>query len=267
MIINMLRKLLAVISLVLLACLHLLATDSITGRPTLPPETLSYNVMFKWGLINKKAGTATLSLHHLPGQYKTTLTAASEPWADRIYRVRDTLNGRMDMHGFRPLFYEKIAHEGSDFKHDQVHYDYSTPGIVVGNCSRRVYKKNELRVDETRSMEAENRAVDMLTSFYFMRQLPFESMAPGEVITIDIFSGKQKELLTIRYVGTENVELNDVDYPAYHVRFLFTSKGGTKTSDDMDAWISTAPRRIPLKLEGKLPVGKVRCFLSSQLPE
>ena len=28
----------------------------------------------------------------------------------------------------------------------------------------------------------------------------------------------------------------------------------------MEAWISTAPDRIPLKLEGKLPVGKVQCF-------
>ncbi len=28
----------------------------------------------------------------------------------------------------------------------------------------------------------------------------------------------------------------------------------------MDAWISTSHDRIPVKLEGKLPVGKVRCF-------
>lgn len=28
------------------------------------PETLNYKVMFKWGLINKKAGHATLSLTH-----------------------------------------------------------------------------------------------------------------------------------------------------------------------------------------------------------
>ena len=30
----------------------------------------------------------------------------------------------------------------------------------------------------------------------------------------------------------------------------------------MDAWISTEPNRIPLRLEGKLPVGKVQCFYS-----
>lgn len=243
---------------------RILASDTTASQGHLPPETLHYNVMFKWGLINKKAGSATLTLRNNSGQYHTTLTAASEPWADRIYRVRDTLNGRMDHDGFRPLFYEKIAHEGSDYKHDQVHYDYTTPGEVVGHCSRRVFKKNELKIDETRRMEADGSAVDMLTSFYYMRQLPFGEMEPGHKVSVDIFSGKQKELLTIRYVGLDPVDIDGTRHEAYHVKFLFTSKGGTKTSDDMDAWISTGPRRIPLKLEGKLPVGKVRCFFAGE---
>ena len=32
---------------------------------------------------------------------------------------------------------------------------------------------------------------------------------------------------------------------------------GKKSSDDMSAWISTDSRRIPLRIEGKLPVGKI----------
>lgn len=240
------------------ATLFACASDS---RPAMPDETLHYNVMFKWGLINKKAGRATLSLHRTDTAYISTLTARSEPWADRFFRVRDTLNGRMDLDR-RPLFYEKIAHEGSDHKHDRVVYDYSQPGNVIGRCIRKVYKKGNLEVDETRTLEAENYAVDMLTSFYYMRNLPFESMAPGHTTVVPIFSGKQKETLTIRYVGEDDVDLNGSRLPAYHVKFIFTSRGGTKSSDDMDAWISTAPARVPLRMEGKLPVGKVRCLLA-----
>lgn len=258
------RFIFAALAIMLSAGASTLANDSISSSLSFPPETLHYNVMFKWGLINKKAGTAVLSLSHAPGEYHTTLTAASEPWADRIYSVRDTLNGRMALDGFRPLFYEKIAHEGNEFKHDQVHYDYTTPGEVVGHCSRRVFNKNKLKINETRQMSAEGSAVDMLTSFYYMRQLPFDDMQPGHKVSIDIFSGKQKETLTIRYVGMEPVAIDGNRQEAYHVKFLFTSKGGTKTSDDMDAWISTGPRRIPLKLEGKLPVGKVRCFFAGE---
>lgn len=229
---------------------------------TLPAETLHYNVMFKWGLINKKAGEATLSLQHGPDMYHARLTAHSAPWADRIYKVRDTLIGRMAYENFTPLYYEKIAHEGNEHKHDVVTYDYSEVGTVRGICTRRVFKRDVLHIDEQREMTAENRAVDMLTSFYYMRSLPFQDWTPGQTESIDIFSGKQKELLTIRYLGIDNVESVRGESPAYHVRFIFTSGGGRKSSDDMDAWIATSADRTPLKLEGKLPVGKVRCVLA-----
>jgi hypothetical protein len=100
----------------------------------------------------------------------------------------------------------------------------------------------------------------MLSAYYYMRQLPFESWDKGYVLTVNIFSGKRKELLTIRYVGTETITTDKKSYTCYHVKFLFTSDGRKKTSDDMDAWISTDSNRVPIKLEGKLPVGKVQCY-------
>ncbi len=255
--------LLRILIFAIIACIPAAAAACSIGRAvSLQPETLRYDVMFKWGLINKKAGEATLQLEHGPQHYHARLTAHSAPWADRIYRVRDTLIGRMSLPNFTPLYYEKIAHEGNEHKHDVVNYDYSEPGTVRGICTRRVFKRNVLKIDEQREMTAENRALDMLTSFYYMRSLPFEEWTPGQTESIDIFSGKQKELLTIRYMGIDEIETASGESCAYHVRFIFTSGGGRKSSDDMDAWIATGPDRTPLKLEGKLPVGKVRCILA-----
>lgn len=230
----------------------------------LAPETLTYKVMFKWGLINKKAGTARLSLRQGPASYEATMAAASAPWADRIYKVRDTLNGRMAYSDFAPLYYEKIAHEGSEHKHDEVRYDYSVPGIVRADCKRRVFKKGELKVDDTRELKAEGKAIDMLTSFYYMRSLPFEKWKPGHVTKIDIFSGKRKELLSITYHGVVELDVDGVVHPTYYITFTFTSGSGKKTSDDMEAWIATDKSRIPLRLEGKLPVGKVHCIFTGK---
>ncbi|MDE6207241.1 MAG: DUF3108 domain-containing protein [Muribaculaceae bacterium] len=230
----------------------------------LDPEELHYNVMYKWGLINKKAGTATLSLNRGNDGYKAQLTAKSEPWADKIFRLRDTLNGQMTLSDFSPLMYEKIAYEGNEFKHDVVRYDYSVPGKVSARCTRKVVKKDELKVDEERTMEADGAAVDMLTSFYFMRTLPFDKWQKGHVETIDIFSGKRKELLSIVYSGIEKINYKGSDVPTYHITFQFTSGGGKKTSDDMEAWISVDGTRLPLRMEGKLPVGKVQCLLDKQ---
>jgi hypothetical protein len=93
-----------------------------------------------------------------------------------------------------------------------------------------------------------------------MRTLKFETFKTGHVLTLNIYSGKRKELLTIKYLGTETVKYDNKSYKCYHISFTFTSDGKTKTSDDMDAWITTDSRRIPVKMEGQLKVGKVRCF-------
>ncbi len=223
-------------------------------------ETLNYKVMFKWGLINKKAGTATLTLSRTPLFYSSQLTAQSEPWADRIYKVRDTLNGQMRLNDFTPIFYEKIANEGNERKHDVVRYDYTTANVVKAKCTRKVYKKGELKIDDARELEAEGETVDMLTSFYYMRGLPYESWNPGEQLVLNIFSGKRKEILRISYLGKSKLDIDGKEMEAFHISFTFSSNGGKKTSDDMEAWISSNDNRIPLKLEGRLPVGKVHCI-------
>lgn len=227
-------------------------------------ESLSYKVKYKWGLINKQAGHATLTLRRSGPHYVTKLTAASEPWADHIYMVRDTLNGLIVRDGFRPVFYEKIAHEGGEHKHDTVTFGYDGSSTVTGRCTRRVIdKKGRLETDQKLELQAEGTTVDMLSSFYFMRRLPFENWQPGHSLSVNIFSGKRKELLTIRYHGIAKAKSDKREYDCYHITFIFTSNGRKKTSDDMDAWISTDENRIPIRLEGKLPIGKVHCILSS----
>ena len=224
-------------------------------------ETLNYKVMFKWGLINKQAGRATLTLRNTPHTYVSQLTARSESWADNFYCVRDTLNGLMSRTpAMRPISYERIAHEGNDHKHETVSYSYPAPGSVHGFCNRKVLKKDKEAAESSLELRAEGTTVDILTSFYFMRTLPFDKWKPGHKEIVTIFSGKRKEVLTIRYEGLTDLKFDGETRRAYHITFTFTSKGGKKTSDDMEAWISTGKERIPLRMEGKLPVGKVRCI-------
>lgn len=221
-------------------------------------ETLSYKVRYKWGLINKQAGHATLTLRNSGPDYVAQLTAASESWADRFFQVRDTLNGVIGRDDFRPKFYEKIAHEGSEDKHDTVKFEYIGDS-VVGHCTRRVIKDGKERVNSSLRLESTGTTVDMMSAYYYMRAIPYEDWIPGQQEDITIFSGKRKETLTIRYHGIEDVKADKKRFNCYHITFIFTSDGGKKTSDDMDAWISADLHRIPIRLEGKLPVGKIHC--------
>lgn len=244
----------------LLALAALLCTTA--AARSFDNENLRYKVLYKWGLINKTAGYADISMRRSGERCMGVLYAASEPWADRFFKLRDTLVSTMRPADFTPFRYEKKAHEGNEVKHDIV--EFSRNGYnFTGQCVRKVWKKGELFRDETRTLSATGTTVDMMSSFYYMRNLPFEQWKPGHTTTINIFSGKQQEKLTLKYQGTDDVELKGKKYKCYHITFIFTGDGGKKTSDNMDAWISTGESRVPLKLEGKLPVGKVQCYLDS----
>ncbi len=72
---------------------------------SIPRESLSYKVMFKWGLINKKAGWARLDYSPAGATATAVLYAGSEPWADKLYYLRDTLTTRMSTANHTPAQY------------------------------------------------------------------------------------------------------------------------------------------------------------------
>ena len=245
-----------------------LFSASAAGKWMVPKEKLTYDVMYKWGLINKKAGSATITTYPdaSPSEFRAHLSAASASWADRFYMVRDTLKGSINKETFFPSYYEKIAHEGGAYDRDVLHYTRTTDTVTATAKMWRKRKKEK----EIRQLEAVHTAtgatMDMLSAFYYMRRIPYDTMRKGEAVSLNVFSGKKKETLTIHYDGLETIEIDKKWFACYHITFTFTTGGGKVSSDNMDAWISTGRGRIPLLLEGKLPVGKVRAIYSGALP-
>ena len=80
----------------LFALLLAVAVTSPANAFDLPDEEdLNYIVLYKWGLINKDAASATLSLRSDGSDYRAQLAASTLPWADKVFRVRDTLQVRI----------------------------------------------------------------------------------------------------------------------------------------------------------------------------
>lgn len=222
-------------------------------------ESLRYVVTYKWGLIHKEAGDATLSLRNSGSDYLITLTARSRPWADHIFSVRDTLRATVSRNGLKPKHYTKIAHEGGKYARDEIKFTYSGRN-VFGDVVKHRVKKGKTTV-KTNRLAAVGSAYDMLSIFYYLRSIDYSRLQRGQVIKSSIFSGSQTETITIRSLGVEKVKMRDKSVrEAYHIKFKFTRDGKKKSSDDMDTWISTDARHIPLVLVGSLPVGQVHCY-------
>lgn len=224
-------------------------------------ETLKYVITYKWGLITKDSGDATLSLKNQGSKYYITLTGKTRPWADGLFKVRDTLVSVMDKAKFRPISYTKIAHEGADYAKDVIEYSYS--GSQVKGKGTSFYKKKKGN-PSTKDLElsANGDTFDMLSVFYWIRSFDPATMTDGKKTTATLFSGSHEETVTIWKVGEGTVKMRDGSKrDAWHIKFTFTSKGGKKTSDDIDAWISKDGKRIPLEIKGSLPIGHACAYL------
>lgn len=223
-------------------------------------ETLKYVITYKWGLITKDSGDATLSLKNQGSKYYIKLTGKTKPWADGLFQVRDTLISVMDKAQFRPLSYTKVAHEGGKYAKDVIEYSYS--GTNVSGKATKYREKKGTTKTENLELSASGNTFDMLSVFYWIRSIDPSSMADGKKITATLFSGSHEETVKIWKVGEGQVKMRDGSKrDAWHIKFTFTSKGGKKTSDDIDAWISKDGKRIPLEIKGSLPLGHVCAYL------
>ncbi len=223
-------------------------------------ETLHYVISYKWGLIHKDAGEATLRLVRKGDNYSISLAAKTKPWADRIFMVRDTLLATVRTDGFKPLSYHKISHEGGKYGKDEISYSYSGRN-VTGHCRRYREKKGKVS-SSSKTLSAQGPVYDMLTIFYYLRLIDYSKLTKGQMLKTTVFSGSKSETVTVRCLGKTTLKMRKGGTrEAYHIRFNFTTGGKKKSSADMDTWISTDSSHIPLMLVGQLPVGQVKCYL------
>lgn len=241
-------------NLIALACCMMCIPSA--GAVDYSNESLHYDIVYQWGVIWKHAADATLSIRKTPSGYSSQLTGKTRSWADKVYPTRDTLKCTLN-DKMQPLKYEKLTHEKKYYARDVVNfsYNYST---TTADCVR--YRKD--KEPATVQLTAKCQAYDMLSVFYMLRDIKFEAMSNNQTVSTVIFSGKKKEYLTIKYKGQEKVKMrNGEKRQGYRISFRFTQDGGKKSSEDMEAWISTDSTRVPLLLVGKLTVGEVKCYL------
>ena len=250
----------ALIKTILAAVCAVLTYGSASADTKFADETLKYVITYKWGLITKDSGDATLSLKNQGSKYYIKLTGKTKPWADDLFQVRDTLVSVMDKAKFRPLSYTKVAHEGGKYAKDVIEYSYSG-NHVTGKATKYREKKGTVSTSNF-DLASDGDTFDMLSVFYWLRTIDPATLPIGKKVTATLFSGSHEETVKIWKVGEQTIKMRDGSKrEAWHIKFTFTSKGGKKTSDDIDAWLSKDDRKIPLEIKGKLPLGHVSAYL------
>ena len=234
---------------------------------TVPDETLRYSVNFKWGLIDANAGIATLETENLPGsdQFEATLTGKSVDLLGHYYAVGDTMVGTMMSDTMQPVYTQHLSHESGEFSIETVTYDTSGD-TALGNVVKELPDGKVVR--SRVSHYGGGLTLDLLAVFYYIRQIEYEDMTPGEYVTVNIFSGKNPETLTVTYEGKNDMDFDGASRPVYDISLTFTAvNGGEANADHMRVSISADAGRVPLYIDGSLKIGHLICRYVGAVPE
>lgn len=140
--------------------------------PGMQPEWLSYDVIYQLGFLWKRAATATLQLTEYPDKYTSVLKARTLPFADNIFKVRDTLVSDMQRNKeLLPIYYAKLADENGTYRKDEVNYTYDG-NSTTGNI--RLYRPKRNAIEDYTLTEP-GIVYDMLSIFYVIRTFALPS--------------------------------------------------------------------------------------------
>ncbi len=213
----------------------------------IPPTSAYYDVLYHWGLINKMAGHANANYQSTNGYFSGEMNGHSIPWGGRIYTVSTSLDCRFQPDGDGTSEEIVNSQEGKYSKP----FEGSSP---YDSQYKTIYGAGTLDASPE-TMEAVEILSDMISIFYYARDIHFDEMSPGQSIEIPVRRNGEEQTLYITYSGTDDFSYNGYTCPAYDITFRYTYDG---MPDRYPVRCLIDSRRlIPVQFSAKILIGEV----------
>lgn len=217
-------------------------------------EVIRYKAHY--GFVNAAEGEMVISdkLHEVNGRkcYKIDVYGRSIGMFDLFLRIRDNWGTYLDSSSIvSQKFYRKIE-EGKYRKHEIVTFDQKDNVALVKTFDNH---KQDWRPIE--KFEVPSNVQDIVSGYYYLRTLNFDTLKVDDVIKIDAFFDDEIYDFKVRYIGKEVLKTNLgkinslVLSPIMPENSLFDGKNSIKV------WISDDRNKVPLKIKAAMFVGAV----------
>lgn len=224
-------------------------------------ELLKYDLYFNWSFIWIKVGTAQWDIRKAKyagkQAYRTHLITSTNKRADRFFVMRDTLTSYTDLN-VTPLYYTKRAHEGSQFRVDEVKYEYSN-----GKCHLKMNYIRNHGANNPSTASFSECAYDMIAMMLRARSYDPASWKVGTRQYFMMADGKKCERQSIVYRGKENHKVESTGTTYRCIVFSFMEKEGDKENEIVKFYITDDANHLPVRLDMNLNFGTAKAFLTS----
>ena len=222
--------------------------------------TLSYTVMGVWTnvgevefLTTQKTRTSGGPYYHIEAKGKTF------SFFDRIFRVRDYFETRIDATTLRPFYMHRNINEGGYRLQSTGHYNWNTN--TIRTSTQRLDKESRRR---DTVLPLTPCTFDIVSLFYYYRNSDFSKMRENTTYTVELVM--DDAVYTIRYKlhGREQQRVrgrgtfNTLKFSASLIEGeVFSSK------DQIFFWVTDDRNRIPIYMEVPIRVGSLRVRINT----
>ncbi|MDI6890730.1 MAG: DUF3108 domain-containing protein [Thermodesulfovibrionales bacterium] len=189
------------------------------------------------------AGEAALEAVNDSGALRITSRAHSAPFISTFYKVEDyaeslIINGRA-------VNFRIKQREGRYRSDKETIFDVSNRRVIYFDYLKG--KKKEHIINGV--------VWDVISGFYYLRAQPFTI---GKVIYIDVFDSNKFYKTKVNVLRKEKIEISGRgEIVTVVVKPETKSEGAFHKKSDILIWLTDDEKRIPVRVETKVPIGKV----------
>ncbi len=219
-------------------------------------EEITYKVYYNWNFVWLSAGEVTFRINETAGEYHFSAVGRTYPSYEWFFKVRDRFDAYVDKTTLLPRLSVRDIHEGGYRMYDRVAFDQQSRRAV----SLRG-KSREEAVESAYTLDACMH--DLLSTFYFMRNLDADQFAKGQRIPVKMFFDKEIHSLSVVYLGTESAtEVKGMGtFRTHKISPQLIAGEVFKQGQQMTVWVSQDQNKIPVMIESPVSVGSVKVIL------
>jgi len=220
-----------------------------SAREKAPPFFAGEKLIFKLRWLFIPAGEAVLEVlpvETLDGApvYHFVMTARSNAFIDRFYKVRDRIDAWADTDMTHTLRYQKKQQEGRTRRDIVVDFDWDHNQVRYTNFNR-----------SRAPVPILPGTFDPLSAFYYVRGMDLKE---GMEIQRPVTDGKKSVIGRAKVVKRETIHVAGKIYDTYllepelrHVGGVFEKSKNAK----IRLWVTADHRRLPVRIKSKVVVG------------
>ena len=233
-----------------------LTTCNIVNTTFQPGEEITYKLFYNLGILWLSAGEVTFKVNDLGQEFKLTALGKTYKSYEWFYKVRDYYETHVNKETLLPSYSLRDIKEGKYQLYDKITFKQNQQKAI----SLRGKTKDEAK-PTTYNIDACMH--DLLSIFYYMRNVDYNTISEGDIIPIKIFIDKETWPLELEYRGKDSAKrikglgkFKTIKFGPEVIEGYYFKK-----DTEMNVWVSDDENKIPLLIESPVSVGSIKAVL------